>query len=116
MLFRSVSGGLAGLFLLAFLSPRTNRQGVYIGITCTVLFTAWASATSGEKKFLDLGFNYPWHEMTIGAIGHIVMFVTGCLGSLFFPAEHTGLSEMTLWKWLHRHKQQPLDEAASVPQ
>jgi SSS family solute:Na+ symporter len=111
-----VSGGLAGLFLLAFLSPRTNRQGVYIGITCTVLFTAWASATSGEKKFLDLGFNYPWHEMTIGAIGHIVIFVTGCLGSLFFPAEHTGLSEMTLWKWLHRRKQQPLDEAASVPQ
>jgi len=54
--------------------------------------------------------------MIIGAIGHIVMFVTGCLGSLFFRAEHTGLSEMTLWKWLHIRKQQPLDEAASVPQ
>jgi SSS family solute:Na+ symporter len=111
-----VSGGLAGLFLLAFLSPRTNRQGVYIGIASTVVFTAWATATSGEKKFLDLGFNYPWHDLTIGAVGHVVLFVTGFLGSLFFPREHNSLTEMTLWKWLQTRKQQPSAEMVSAPQ
>ena len=94
-----VSGGLAGLFLLAFFSTRTNRQGVYIGILATVLFTAWASATSGEKKFLDLPFNYPWHDLTIGAVGHVVLLVFGYVGSLLFPQEDKALSEMTFWNW-----------------
>ena len=39
------SGGLAGLFLLAFFSTRANRQGVYIGIAASLLFTAWATLT-----------------------------------------------------------------------
>ena len=94
-----VSGGLAGLFLLAFFSTRANRQGVYIGILATVLFTAWASATSGEKKFLDLPFNYPWHDLTIGAVGHVVLLVFGYVGSLLFPQEDKALSEMTFWNW-----------------
>lgn len=94
-----VSGGLAGLFLLAFFSTRANRQGIYIGILATVLFSAWASATSGDKKFLDLGFNYPWHDLTIGAVGHLVMLLFGYVGSLCFPQERTALSEMTFWKW-----------------
>jgi SSS family solute:Na+ symporter len=113
------SGGLAGLFLLAFFCTRANRQGAYIGVLATVLFTAWAVATSGEKKFLDLPFNYPWHDLTIGAVGHIVLLVFGYLGSLFFPREHKALSEMTFWKWLQTRKQlaqprlpQPVDQRA----
>ena len=109
-----VSGGLAGLFLLAFFSTRANRQGIYIGILATVLFTAWASATSGEKKFLDLGVNYPWHDLTIGAVGHIVLVVFGYLGSLFFPQERTALNEMTFWKWLHTRKQLAAETASAA--
>jgi SSS family solute:Na+ symporter len=107
------SGGLAGLFLLAFFSSRTNRQGVYIGILATVLFTAWATATSGEKKFLDLPFNYPWHDLTIGAVGHVVLVIFGYLGSLFFPPEQRALSEMTFWTWLRTRKARSL-EASQV--
>ena len=106
-----VSGGLAGLFLLAFLSTRANRQGVYIGIASTVLFTAWASATSGETK---LPFHYPWHDLTIGAVGHVVMFVTGYLGSLPFRREHSALGEMNLWTWL-RTRRRSTAELAHVP-
>ncbi|MEO8025236.1 MAG: sodium:solute symporter [Bryobacteraceae bacterium] len=99
-----VSGGLAGLFLLAFLSTRANRQGIYIGILATVLFTAWATATSGDQKSITLVVNYPWHSLTIGAVGHIVLIVVGYVASLFFPAEQSALSEMTLWKWLETRK------------
>jgi SSS family solute:Na+ symporter len=49
-----VSGGLAGLFLLAFLSRRAN-----------------------DGKFLDLGaFNYSWDDLMIGAIGNVVLLAT----------------------------------------
>ena len=44
------SGGLAGLFLLAYFSKRATRQGVYIGIAASVLFTAWATLTSEGRQ------------------------------------------------------------------
>jgi SSS family solute:Na+ symporter len=52
-----IAAGLAGLFLLAFLSRRANRQGVYIGITACLLFTAWGMMTSGDPKFTDNSFD-----------------------------------------------------------
>ena len=52
------SGGLAGLFLLAFLSRRANRRGVYVGILASVLVTMWAVLTK-SGKLVDLGrFNF----------------------------------------------------------
>ena len=78
------SGGLAGLFLLAYLSRRATRQGVYVGIAASVLFTAWATLTmQGGNRLLDLGrFNYPWHDLTIGAVAHMVLLVVGYAASL----------------------------------
>jgi SSS family solute:Na+ symporter len=82
-----VSGGLAGLFLLAFLGPGANRQGVYTGIAACTAFTAWATLTLGEKRILDLGrFNFPWHDYMIGAIGNVVLFVVGYAASRIFEA------------------------------
>ena len=43
------SGGLAGLFLLAFLSSRASRRGVYAGIVASLIFTLWASFTVKRK-------------------------------------------------------------------
>ena len=40
-----VAGGLAGLFLLAFLSDRANRYGCYIGMAASLAFTLWAVLT-----------------------------------------------------------------------
>jgi SSS family solute:Na+ symporter len=95
-----LSGGLAGLFMLAFLSRRTNARGIYAGIAVNVLFTAWATLTSGQAKVLDLGrFNYPWDDLTIGAMGNLVLFAAGYVASLAFPAEHPSDTE-TLWGWL----------------
>jgi len=89
-----VSGGLAGLFLLAFLSQRTNRQGVYVGIAACLLFTAWATLTLGEKRILDLGrFNFPWHDYMIGAIGNVVLLTVGYVASLCWSEEPGPIAE-----------------------
>jgi solute:Na+ symporter, SSS family len=78
------SGGLAGLFLLAYFSQRATRQGAYVGIAASVLFTAWATLTlQGDKRMLDLGpFNYPWHDLTIGAVAHMVLLGVAYAASL----------------------------------
>ncbi|MSU58389.1 MAG: sodium transporter [Pedosphaera sp.] len=100
-----IAGGLAGLFLLAFLSPRANREGVYIGIACCLLFTAWATLTNGKTPALDLGkYNFKFHSVMIGVLGNVVLPVAGYFGSLFFVAPEKISREMTLWGWLDRKK------------
>ncbi len=99
------SGGLAGLFLLAFLMARATRAGVYAGIVASTLFTVWAVLTKGVNPMVDaIPLHFPYDELTIGAIGNIVLFVVGALVSLL----STGRSRVpvkeaetgTLWHWL----------------
>lgn len=93
------SGGLAGLFFLAFLSRRASRTGAWIGILCSTLFTIWAVLTKGGRPLIDLPpFNYPYDDLTIGAFGNIILFTTGLIGSLLVPARVTG-QEGTYWHW-----------------
>ena len=100
-----VAGGLAGLFLLAFLSPRANRQGVYIGIAACLIFTTWATLTGGKTQTLDLGtLNFPLHPVMIGVIAHLVLLVVGYVASLFFPAPESDSRKMTLWGWLELNR------------
>ena len=95
-----VSGGLAGLFCLAFLTPRANTPGATIGIVACVLFTAWATLTS--KEIVDLGdYNFTLHKYMIGVFSHIVLFGCGLLASLLFPADGTS-RPFTLWGWLEK--------------
>ena len=95
-----VAGGLAGLFLLAFLTDRANRHGCYIGIAASLVFTTWATLTLGGGKVVDLGpFNFPLHDYTIGAIGHIVLLSVGYFASLFFRNPDKGPEPLTLWSW-----------------
>jgi SSS family solute:Na+ symporter len=81
-----VSGGLAGLFLLAFLSRRAHRRGVAMGIAASLVVTVWAVLTSSAKPIINLGaYNFGWHELMIGAVGHVVLLVVGYVGSLMLP-------------------------------
>jgi SSS family solute:Na+ symporter len=83
-----VSGGLAGLFVLAFATRRTTQHGVYAGIVACVIFTAWATLTMGQTPILNLGhLNFPWHDYMIGAIGHVILMAVGYGVSLADPAE-----------------------------
>jgi SSS family solute:Na+ symporter len=103
------SGGLAGLFLLAFLMARSNRLGIYVGIAASTVFTVWAVLTKGAKPLVNLGgWNFPFDELTIGAFGNIVLFVVGAVASLLLrgrDAVNPGdAGAGTVWHWLrHRH-------------
>ncbi len=100
-----VAGGLAGMFLLAFLSRRANRQGLWIGIFAMLVFTAWAICTSGDKKVFNLGdYDYTWPSVMIGVIGHVIVVVVGWVASLFFPVDPNAKQEWTLWGWLAERK------------
>ena len=110
------SGGIAGMFILAFFFPRANKQGLYFGIAACVLFTAYAMLTSqpftveGQKKLLlDLNsmfsvgwLNFPHHKYMIGVYNHIVLLVVGYVASLFFHAERPA-KNLTVYGWLEKH-------------
>jgi SSS family solute:Na+ symporter len=100
-----VAGGLAGLFLLAFLAPRAGRTAALVGIAVSVLFTIYAVLTLDGGKFLNLhGCNYPWSEFTIGAISNILMLAVGLVCAALFPAPSSFSSTTTLWGWLASRK------------
>jgi SSS family solute:Na+ symporter len=100
-----VAGGLAGLFLLAFLSRRSGRLAAIAGIVANLLFTAYATLTLNGGNILDLhGFNYPWSEYTIGAIGNLLLLAVGLLCTVLFPVPASLSSTNTLWGWLAEHK------------
>jgi solute:Na+ symporter, SSS family len=102
------SGGVVGIWGLAFLTTKGSRRGVYFGIGVTQIFTIWASLTLPGKRVIDLGvWNFPWHDYMIGAIGHVLLFVFGYAGSLTWP--HRGTAEeqrqqITLWSWLRAQR------------
>lgn len=98
-----VAGGLAGLFLLGFLSTRANREGAYTGIAASLAFTAWATLTLNGGKVVNLGrYNFPLHDYMIGAIGHVVLLIVGYLTSFLFHDSGGNTRELTLWGWLER--------------
>jgi len=98
-----VAGGLAGLFLLGFLSTRANRGGAYAGIVASLAFTAWATLTLNGGKVVNLGkYNFPLHDYMIGALGHVVLLIVGYLASYLFHNSGGNTRELTLWGWLER--------------
>ena len=99
-----VSAGLAGMFLLAFLSRRANKQGVWLGLIVALIFTTWATLTGGKYKMFDLGWNYSWPDVMIGVIAHVIVLVVGWLASFCFAAPAEATRAMTLWGWLEKRK------------
>jgi solute:Na+ symporter, SSS family len=104
-----VAGGLAGLFLLAFLFPRATRAGAIAGITANLAFTIWAVLTENKPG--------PWHfhlhDYMIGAVGHVILLVVGILVSVASPSKTTA-PELTLWTWLRTHRELALQTQTGV--
>lgn len=100
-----VAGGLAGLFLLAFLMPRATREGAITGLVGSLIFTAWATFTEGGK-ILNLGrWNFTWHDYMIGAIGHVILLVVGIAASLLLPGSPLA-TDLTWQGWRRRFQQE----------
>lgn len=106
-LYAIFSGGIAGMFLLGIFSNKANKQGVYIGIGASVLFTFYALLTSTpigmegkEKLLIDLGrLNFTHHKYMIGVYSHIVLMIVGFFCSFLFRAEPVNDS-LTFRGWL----------------
>jgi SSS family solute:Na+ symporter len=98
-----VAGGLAGLFLLGFLSTRANQWGAYLGILASLIFTAWATLTLNGGSIVNMGrYNFPLHDFMIGAVGHVVLLLVGYLASFLFHGAAGNIEELTLWGWRRR--------------
>jgi SSS family solute:Na+ symporter len=94
------SGGLAGLFFLAFLFPRASRTGAWAGIACSTAFTVWAVLTKGSQPLLDIApFHYRGDDLTIGAVGNIVLFTVGLITSLLIAPAKDADRAGTIWHW-----------------
>lgn len=103
------SGGLAGLFLLAFLVKCATRTGAYTGIAMSTAFTVWAVLTRGDKPVLDLApYNFGFDELTIGALGNIVLFAAGAAASMPPFSRERAAEEPhgTVWHWLRTRRAQ----------
>jgi solute:Na+ symporter, SSS family len=104
-----IAGGLAGLFLLAFLSQRAGRTAAIVGIVANLIFTAYATVTLDGGKILNLHrFNYPWSEYTIGVFGNLLLLGFGLFCAAFTPARSGLSSTATLWGWLADRKRNSL--------
>jgi SSS family solute:Na+ symporter len=90
-----VSGGLAGLFLLAFLVPRASAMAAYVGIGGCLAFTAWATL---NPKVFGL------HNYMIGVIGHLIVIFGGIAASFVVPNRDSVSTGLTLQGWLDRTK------------
>src|SRR5579884_1350432 len=110
-----VAGGLAGIFLLAFLSRRTTARAVYAAIFANLAFIIWATLTSGKDPLISGSrFRFPWHEYMIGATGQMLVIAVGLAASRFLKPQSDTEEPMTLWKWL-RARQRPGPVAVSSP-
>ncbi|HVU36413.1 MAG TPA: sodium:solute symporter [Opitutaceae bacterium] len=95
-----LAGGLFGVFFLAFASTRASTAAVWVGIVANLLFTAYATLTSGHSRVLDLGrWNFHAQGVLIGVIGHLLVIVVGYAASFVLPARQPVDRRMTIWGW-----------------
>ena len=100
-----VAGGLAGLFLLAFLSRRASRSAAVAGIAASLMFTVYATLTLDGGQVLNLHrYNFPWSEYTICVFSNLLMLGIGLVYAALFPASESAASTSTLWSWLADRK------------
>jgi len=110
-LYAIFSAGIVGIFLLGLFSTRANKQGLYIGIGVTVLFTAYAMLTSTkfevggqERILLDLGnWNFTQHKYMLGVYSHLIVILVGYTASLFFKKPVLG-EQLTIYSFLEARK------------
>ena len=100
-----VSAGIVGLFLLAFLSTRVNRHGIYAGVGAALVFTVWATLTMNGSQTFDLGLlDQPVHSYWIGVFANAIVGVVGYGASLLFPHPAADMRQLTIWGWLDEQR------------
>lgn len=113
-LYAIISAGIVGIFLLGLFSRRANWQGLYVGIACAILFTAYAVLTStpfdmgnGQKELLiDLGkYNFTHSTYMLGVYSHLIVLIVGYVASLCFKTPLAD-KELTIYGYLEEKRKQ----------
>jgi SSS family solute:Na+ symporter len=108
-----VAGGLAGLFLLAFLSTRATARAAQVGIAANLIFTLWATLTASASLAARLHLpRFTWHEYMIGVVGNVLLLGVGYATAIVAPAPRTAKHGLTLWTWLEQRKREPAEPSA----
>jgi SSS family solute:Na+ symporter len=108
-----VAGGLAGLFLLAFLSTRATARAAHVGIAANLIFTLWATLTASASLAARLHLpRFTWHEYMIGVVGNVLLLGVGYATAIVAPAPRTAKHGLTLWTWLEQRKREPAEPSA----
>ena len=111
-LYAIVSAGIVGIFMLGLFSRRANWKGLYVGIACAILFTAYAVLTStpfdmgnGEKRLLlDFGkYNFTHSTYMLGVYSHLIVLIVGYLASLCFKMPLAD-KDLTIYGYLEERK------------
>lgn len=96
-----MGAGLFGMYALGLFTRRGDARAVWIGIACTVLFTAWTVVAARNPELLPEMLNVPFDLYYTGLIGNLVMFVIGFLASTLLPScTDRSLDNLTVWDYL----------------
>jgi SSS family solute:Na+ symporter len=95
-----LAGGILGLFLLALLSKRRVTSGMAAtAVTLGVLVITWMTLSRikiGERAIWPeawAAWRSPWHEMTAGIVGTIVILGVGFGLALLRPHQHAASAD-----------------------
>lgn len=87
------AGGLAGLYLLGFLTVRANGRAAGVAIVCTVLFSGWIALSE-----LGVMPKAPIDTYYTGFLGHALMFFLAyLLGLTLFPRREPVPTNLSVW-------------------
>jgi len=96
-----MAGGLAGIYMLGFLTTKCDGRGAFTGIICTVAFSAlMALLRFGVLDYPNWIAERGWKIDTyyVGLLGNIVMFVVGyAAGVYLFPRKKPVPTNFSLW-------------------
>lgn len=90
------SGGMLGLFLLGFISKKTEKAAAVTGVTAGIILIAWMSLSPlyfTEENLLK--FRSPFHSNLTIVFGTILIFLTGFLLNRIIAAKK-GLNKKEL--------------------
>lgn len=94
------AAGLAGLYLLGFLTMRCDGRSVFVAIGCTLSFTLWMALSNyGVFEMIGLdALKSPIDTYYAGLIGHCIMFVVGyVLGMTVLKRREPVAENMSMW-------------------
>lgn len=92
-----VMGGVFGMYLLGFVTERANSKSVWLGIAVTFIFSVWT--VLAKQGILPDSLTVPFDLYYTGMIGHVLLFATAFVASVFIfkKKEKKDLTNLTVW-------------------